>query len=121
MMRVSSKISAIAVLACLAAEPAKAEPSPWDLCATVGYFMGSQSLFLAGLAQRQAERKRVNCLVDQRHAYFVGKETAALVFSNSPLADPATFPAEQKTAFDNATRFQEEVNDAILKLMNSGN
>jgi hypothetical protein len=119
-MRPGIRTSALLFLAYLAADPAKAASSPWDLCATVGYFMGSPSLFLAGLADRLAERNQVNCLADQRQAYFVGKETAALVFGGDlDKADPGNFTEKQHKAFDNAVRFQEQVNDAILMMMNS--
>jgi len=89
-----------------------ADDSAWDICTTEGYYVaGTNSLFLAGLAHSFATKMKISCLDDYRDAYFLGKETANIVFSGG---DPRSFTAMQRKAFKKADDFQEKVNTFII-------
>ncbi|WP_226686115.1 hypothetical protein [Stutzerimonas stutzeri] len=95
------------------ANPAHASDSPRDLCVVEGYFMQTDSIFMAGLANRYSERNGVHCLDSQRAAYFEGKALAKRVFADESLFD-GRFTHAERRIFDLANEFQDRVNDFVL-------
>lgn len=75
--------------------------------------MQSESLFMAGLANRYSERNGVKCLDSQRAAYFEGKTLAKRVFDDGLLFDGRMTHTEMRI-FDLANEFQNKVNDFVL-------
>ena len=102
-------------LSCFAFQ-ALAADSPWELCVVEGYFMSANSLFLAGLANRQAERAGVVCLDSQRSAYFEGQALARRMFNDQTQYDGRMNATESKV-FELVNEFQNGVNDFVLNGM----
>ncbi len=99
-------------LSCFASQVLAAD-SPWELCVVEGYFMSTNSLFLAGLANRQAERAGIVCLDSQRSAYFEGQALARRIFNDQTQFDGRMSATESKVS-ELVDEFQNRVNDFVL-------